>query len=271
MVLASYSTTTYATAGMSTDLSRFRGTSDGYMDTIHATRDSTAADVAVLVSNDAAPAAWPRASVRPPAPRSPPRTGTASPATTASPTKSATCSRRATIPPPTRPTRPYAYGHGYRAPNNAWRTIMAYNCPAPAARASTTGPTRTCPTAAWPWAPRPEPQPARAGEHQGDDRGYRGAPTSPRPRTSPSPPATSPPTSPTPPPMPTAPSPRAPGTSATAATSTATNPSRTYAAAGTYTVTLTVTDNVALTNTKTSTVTVADHASRPTATPPTTR
>ena len=23
---------------------------------------------------------------------------------------------------------PYAYGHGYRSPTNAWRTIMAYNC-----------------------------------------------------------------------------------------------------------------------------------------------
>ncbi|MDC8012426.1 PKD domain-containing protein [Tahibacter soli] len=39
-------------------------------------------------------------------------------------------------------------------------------------------------------------------------------------------------------------------------TSTATNPSRTYAAAGTYTVTLTVTDNGGATNTKTSSVTV---------------
>ena len=24
--------------------------------------------------------------------------------------------------------RPYAYGHGYRSPTSAWRTIMAYNC-----------------------------------------------------------------------------------------------------------------------------------------------
>ncbi|HEV8694624.1 MAG TPA: M12 family metallo-peptidase, partial [Lysobacter sp.] len=53
MVLANYSTTTYATAGMSTDLSRFRGTSDGYMDGIHAVRDSSAADVGMLVANDA--------------------------------------------------------------------------------------------------------------------------------------------------------------------------------------------------------------------------
>ena len=40
-------------------------------------------------------------------------------------------------------------------------------------------------------------------------------------------------------------------------TSTATNPSKTYTAAGTYTVKLTVTDNGGLTNTKTSSVTVA--------------
>src|SRR4029079_17035040 len=39
-------------------------------------------------------------------------------------------------------------------------------------------------------------------------------------------------------------------------TSTATNPSKTYAAAGTYSVTLTVTDAVGLTSTKTSSVTV---------------
>jgi PKD repeat protein len=40
-------------------------------------------------------------------------------------------------------------------------------------------------------------------------------------------------------------------------TSTATNPSKTYAAAGTYTVTLTVTDNGGLTNTTTRSVTVS--------------
>ncbi|TDR42569.1 PKD repeat protein [Tahibacter aquaticus] len=46
-------------------------------------------------------------------------------------------------------------------------------------------------------------------------------------------------------------------------TSTATNPSRTYAAAGTYTVTLTVTDNGGATNTKTASVTVSSGSNVP--------
>ena len=51
-------------------------------------------------------------------------------------------------------------------------------------------------------------------------------------------------------------SPRAAGASATATTSTATNPSKTYAAAGTYSVVLTVTDNVGATASVTKSVTV---------------
>ena len=46
-------------------------------------------------------------------------------------------------------------------------------------------------------------------------------------------------------------------------TSTATNPSKTYAAAGTYTVALTVTDNAGATNTKSSPVTVSSGANVP--------
>ncbi|GAP66722.1 protease [Mizugakiibacter sediminis] len=46
------------------------------------------------------------------------------------------------------------------------------------------------------------------------------------------------------------------------ATSTATNPSHTYAAAGTYTVSLTVTDNGGATNTKTQSVTVGSSSSQ---------
>lgn len=128
MVLASYSTTTYATAGMSTDLSRFRGTSDGYMDTIHATRDASAADVGVLVDNDASACGL--------------ASGIGSTAATAFAVAYWDCItgyysfaheighlQSARHDPATDPsTNPYAYGHGYRSPSNTWRTVMAYNC-----------------------------------------------------------------------------------------------------------------------------------------------
>jgi hypothetical protein len=128
MVLASYSTTSYATAGMSTDLTRFRGTSDGYMDTVHATRDSSAADVGVLVDNDASACGL--------------ASGIGSTAATAFAVAYWDCItgyysfaheighlQSARHDPATdSSTSPYAYGHGYRAPSNTWRTVMAYNC-----------------------------------------------------------------------------------------------------------------------------------------------
>jgi hypothetical protein len=128
MVLASYSTTSYGTVGMSTDLSRFRGTSDGYMDGIHATRDSSAADVGMLVDNDAAACGL--------------ASGIGSTAATAFAVAYWDCItgyysfaheighlQSARHDPATdSSTNPYPYGHGYRAPSNAWRTVMAYNC-----------------------------------------------------------------------------------------------------------------------------------------------
>jgi peptidyl-Asp metalloendopeptidase len=127
MVLASYSTTTYATAGMSTDLSRFRGTNDGYMDTIHALRDSSGADMVMLVANDAAACGL--------------ASGIGSTASTAFATAYWDCItgyysfahelghlQSARHDPATDGTNtPYAYGHGYRY-GSSWRTIMAYNC-----------------------------------------------------------------------------------------------------------------------------------------------
>ncbi|GAA5071780.1 hypothetical protein GCM10025759_11260 [Lysobacter panacisoli] len=128
MELAGYTTVAYSDVGMSTDLSRFRGTSDGYMDTIHALRDSNAADVAVLVGNDSSACGL--------------ASGIGSTATTAFATAYWDCItgyysfaheighlQSARHDPATDPTNsPYVYGHGYRAPNNAWRTIMAYTC-----------------------------------------------------------------------------------------------------------------------------------------------
>jgi hypothetical protein len=128
MVLASYATTSYATVGMSTDLSRFRSTTDTYMPEIHALRDSSAADVAVLVDNDASACGL--------------ASGIGSTASTAFAVAYWDCItgyysfaheighlQSARHDPATDPsTSPYTYGHGYRAPNNAWRTVMAYNC-----------------------------------------------------------------------------------------------------------------------------------------------
>jgi len=128
MELAGYTAVTYSELGMSTDLSRFRGTSDGYMDSIHALRDSTGADVAVLIGNDSSACGL--------------ASGIGSTAATAFATAYWDCAtgyysfaheighlQSARHDPATDPsTSPYAYGHGYRAPNNAWRTIMAYDC-----------------------------------------------------------------------------------------------------------------------------------------------
>jgi hypothetical protein len=127
MVLASYSTTAYATAGMSTDLSRFRSTNDGVMDDIHALRDSSGADMAMLVANDAAACGL--------------ASGIGSTASTAFATAYWDCItgyysfahelghlQSARHDPATDGTNtPYAYGHGYRY-GSSWRTVMAYNC-----------------------------------------------------------------------------------------------------------------------------------------------
>lgn len=126
--LAGYYTTTYNSVGMSTDLSRFRGTSDGYMDNVHATRNSVAADVMMLVGNDSSSCGL--------------ASGIGSTASTAFATVYWDCAtgyysfaheighlQSARHDPAADPTNtPYAYGHGYQAPSKAWRTIMAYNC-----------------------------------------------------------------------------------------------------------------------------------------------
>ncbi|MBN6152470.1 zinc-dependent metalloprotease [Xanthomonas sp. AmX2] len=128
LVLAGYSTTSYAESGnFTTDLNRFRGTSDGYMDAIHTTRNSVAADVGVLVIDNSSYCGL--------------ASGIGSTAATAFAAVYWDCATGyysfaheighlqsarhdlATDP----STSPYPYGHGYRY-GNSWRTIMAYNC-----------------------------------------------------------------------------------------------------------------------------------------------
>ncbi|MEN5203825.1 zinc-dependent metalloprotease [Stenotrophomonas sp. TWI700] len=135
--LAGYETTPYVeSSSFSTDLSRFRNTSDGVMDSIHASRNTTRADVAVLVINNASSCGL--------------ASGIGSTAATAFAAVHWDCatgyysfaheighlqSARHDIATDSS-TSPYAYGHGYRyqpATGTGWRTIMAYNC------------TRSCP------------------------------------------------------------------------------------------------------------------------------
>lgn len=129
MQLAATVATTYTESGsFSTDLTRFRGTADGYMDAIHTTRNSSAADVAVLLINNSSSCGL--------------ASGIGSTASTAFATAHYGCatgyysfaheighlqSARHDIATDGTLT-PYAYGHGYRSPTNAWRTIMAYDC-----------------------------------------------------------------------------------------------------------------------------------------------
>lgn len=127
--LAGLYTTTYTESGsFSTDLSRFRGTTDGYMDNIHSLRNQNTADVAMIVLNNSSSCGLASA--------------IGATATTAFASVSRTCTtgyysfaheighlQSARHDPANDPTNtPYAYGHGYQSPTKAWRTIMAYNC-----------------------------------------------------------------------------------------------------------------------------------------------
>lgn len=124
--LAGQYTTSYTSAGFDTDLSRFRGTSDGYLDSYHTTRNSIAADVNVLIITD------------------PQYCGLGylnSTAASAFSVVGASCMTGyysfaheighnfgAHHDPNNGTNTVYAYGHGYWGPSNAWRTIMAYSC-----------------------------------------------------------------------------------------------------------------------------------------------
>ena len=130
LILAHKSQVTYTQSGsFSTDLSRYRGTSDGYMDSIHTTRNSVAADVGLLVINNSSSCGL--------------ASGIGSTASTAFADAHWDCItgyysfaheighlQSARHDPATDPTNsPYAYGHGYQYNGSPkWRTIMAYAC-----------------------------------------------------------------------------------------------------------------------------------------------
>lgn len=130
LVLANKSQTSYtSTSSFSTDLSRYRSTTDSYMTGIHTTRNSSAADVAVLLINNSSSCGL--------------ASGIGSTAATAFAVAHWDCAtgyysfgheighlQSARHDPANDPTTtPYAYGHGFQ--NNTsptWRTIMAYAC-----------------------------------------------------------------------------------------------------------------------------------------------
>lgn len=112
-----------------TDLARYRGTSDGFMDAIHTTRNSVAADVGVLIINNTQYCGL--------------ASGIGSTAATAFVAVYWDCAtgyysfaheighlQSARHDPKNDPTTtPYAYGHGYQYTKTPkWRTIMAYDC-----------------------------------------------------------------------------------------------------------------------------------------------
>lgn len=117
-------------SNFSTNLSRYRNTSDGYMDNIHSLRNTYAADVNVLIIRNTA-ACGQAYSI-------------GSTAANAFAIVHWSCAtgyysfaheighlQSARHDPATDPsTSPYPYGHGYRYTGSPdWRTIMAYDCP----------------------------------------------------------------------------------------------------------------------------------------------
>lgn len=131
VTLVHKSQVTYTESGsFSTDLSRYRGTADGYMDGIHSTRNTVRADVGVILINNTSACGL--------------ASGIGSTASTAFAAVYWDCAtgyysfgheighlQSARHDPSTDPTTsPYSYGHGYRYTGTPdWRTIMAYDCP----------------------------------------------------------------------------------------------------------------------------------------------
>jgi peptidyl-Asp metalloendopeptidase len=126
--LAGWYTTSYVTADFNTDLDRFTGQADGFLDEFHARRDQIGADVNVLLIRDPAyqycGLAWLNAS--------------AAHAFSVTDHRCATGNytfaheighNQGAHHDPDNSTNSYfSYGHGYPQPTHGWRTIMAYAC-----------------------------------------------------------------------------------------------------------------------------------------------
>ncbi|SDZ32119.1 PKD domain-containing protein [Lysobacter sp. yr284] len=262
--LANYRTVEYTSAGDGhfTDEERFADPGDGYMDDIHASRDANAADVSVLIIDDAGNCGLAHS--------------IGSTAATAFATVHYDCATgyysfaheighllSARHDPAADPTNtPYAYGHGYRyepAAGNKWRTIMAYACSGGCPRLNYwSNPDVTYNGIAMGTADRNHNQRVLV-QTKAAVAAFRGAPggnTAPVANFASSASGLTVSF--------TDSSTDSDGSIASRSwdfgdgtASTATNPSKTYSAAGSYTVKLTVTDNGGASNTKTATVTVS--------------
>ncbi|WP_149194765.1 M12 family metallo-peptidase [Luteimonas suaedae] len=127
--LAGVYTIAYNSAGLSTDLSRFAGTSDGHLDAWHGTRNSIAADLNVLVVNNSSSCGVAYLNAN---------------AASAFAVAHYSCTTGYYTfaheighnfgahhnPEAPANNTAYRYGHGYLHPGSSWRTVMAYNCPA---------------------------------------------------------------------------------------------------------------------------------------------
>jgi hypothetical protein len=128
--LAGWYLTNYVTAGFNTDLDRFSGTSDGYLDNFHSIRDDIGADLNVLIISDTTYCGMGYLNADASKAFSAVYHGCATGNYTFA---HETGHNFGAHHDPANGSNPdYAYGYGYQYPAGGWRTLMAYACTPPA-------------------------------------------------------------------------------------------------------------------------------------------
>lgn len=127
--LAGVYTVAYNSGGLSTDLSRFAGTSDGHLDSWHGVRNSIAADMNVLVVNNSSSCGIGYMNANAASAFAVAHYSCATGYYTFAHEIGHNFGAHHNPQAPANNTT-YPYGHGYLHPGSSWRTVMAYNCPA---------------------------------------------------------------------------------------------------------------------------------------------